>query len=144
MDLLLNTVELTKSQKVHSALLEWAELLHLPEETAGNYQAKFSAGMDCGRVTSYAYQYTEDPEYRQHIEGWLNQPVIWFQEVGGRGPLSADLHLVPRNGERGSSIESADDEKFQLRDIADYFRNAPYCYGALESVGENEVAHRAR
>jgi hypothetical protein len=132
MDLMIQAAELTQSKKVHEAILEWAELLHLPEDIARKYQAKFRAGMDCGKAVAYAYNYTGDPRYLKYMKSWLDESPVWFETVGESGSIFNEAHVIARNGERGTPVDSAEDEKFQLRDMADFFRNAPYCYFAID------------
>lgn len=133
MDLMINAVELTQSEKVHAAILEWAELLHLPGDGARKYQAKFRAGIDCGKAVAYAYNHTRDLRYLKYMEAWLDKPSVWFETVGEPGSIFIEPHIIPRNGERDAPADFLEEEKFQLRDMADLFRNAPYCYYAIDA-----------
>lgn len=150
MDMLLNTVELTGSEAVHAAILDWAELLHLPPEEARRFQGRFQPGLDCGRVAAYAYRHTGDPRYRDYLADWLARPVVWFERVGRAGEPEGATRLIARNGEPGSQADAGEGEKFQLRDMADLLRNAPYGWAALESgpasgpQGEQTVARGQR
>lgn len=132
MDLLIATAELTGSEIVHGAILEWAELLKMPEAEAANYQGRFRPAMDCARVAAYAHRHTGDPAYSHMIEDWLADPVVWFESVGRTGDLFDPVHLVPRNGDRQASPEVRARERFQLRDMADLLRNVPYAGAALK------------
>ena len=126
MDMLINTAELTGSEIVHEAILEWAELLHMSEAEAAKYQGRFRASLDCGRTAAYAYKFTRDPRYLRYMESWLENQPIWFEQVGDAADALNPPHLVPRNGERNATIEMRSKERFQLRDMADLFRNTPY------------------
>ena len=128
MDMLLNSVELTQSQKVHQAILEWAELTNLPDSLARKYQDNYSPAMDYGRTLTYAYKFTSHEPYLAKLKTWTSNHEVWFEVVGGNGVLDSPLHKIPRNGQRGSTHEQAKNEKFQLRGMADLLRNAPFCY----------------
>ena len=85
MDILINSVELTQSQKVHKALLDWAELTNLPDSLARKYQDNYNVAMDCGRTISYAWKFTKDERYLEKLKDWSSNHEVWFETIGGQG-----------------------------------------------------------
>ncbi len=144
MDLLLDTVELTGSAVVRQALLDWAELLHLPEAEAARYQGRFKAGLDCGRVAAWAYRQTGDVRYRSLLETWAANPPVWFETIGREGDPLQPPRRVPRNGEPGATGAARDRERFQLRDMADWLRNVPSMLAAIDSPAAGAPAGAGR
>ena len=100
MHILLDSVELTGSEKVRATLLDWADLLHLPQEELSKYQPHIAAGKaghtTYMRVTSYAYRQTRDERYLEYIRSGLETPDVAPETVGGPSPLEAEEHPVYR------------------------------------------------
>jgi len=98
MHLLVDTAELTGSAKVREALLEWAELLHLPQEELHARQPYVRAGergaTDNMRPLAYAYRETKDPRYLAYLRHGLDTWIGRLKTVGGSSPLEAEAHQV--------------------------------------------------
>jgi hypothetical protein len=136
-DLLLNTVELTQSKKVHQAIMDWAGLFKLDPEKTEHYQSRMEfQSIGSGKMLAYAYRYTHDPVYLEFIKNWVQNPLVSFNEVGGDGLFEAPVHKIPINPLPKKDPDSPFDfigAKLQMRDMADYLRNAPFCYPVLIS-----------
>ena len=98
MHILVDSVDLTESEAVRAALLEWAELLHLPQEELHARQPYVRAGKVGGtsnmRALAYAYQQTKDPRYLDYLRHGLGTWIGRLATVGGTLPLDVPEHRV--------------------------------------------------
>jgi PcRGLX-like protein C-terminal alpha/alpha toroid domain/PcRGLX-like protein central beta sandwich domain/PcRGLX-like N-terminal RIFT barrel domain len=100
MSILMDSYELTGSEKVKEAVLNWATLLLMPEEEAAKHQKSFGTGQSGAianmAIAQFAYRHTGDARYLDYIRKGLSKPVIEFENVGGDGPLDVPPHRVMR------------------------------------------------
>ena len=100
MQTLLYSADLTGSETVRQAVLDWAELLHLPPAQRGRYQQYTYVGTAGDvinmRVAAWAFRQTGDGRFAEYIRRGLTTPIVRFEEAGGDGPLQTPRHRVVR------------------------------------------------
>jgi len=98
MHILVDSVDLTESEAVRAALLEWAEMLHLPQEELHARQPYVRAGKAGGtsnmRALAYAYRETKDPRYLEYLRHGLATWIGRLARVGGPSPRDVPEHRI--------------------------------------------------
>jgi exo-rhamnogalacturonan lyase-like protein len=132
MRILMDSYELTGSEEVKNAVLNWAQLLLMPAEEAVKHQANFdtaaSGPITNMQVADFAYRHTGDVRYLEIIKKGLDNPSLNFKAVGGARPLEPAPHQTVQTGHRA----------FQTNSIAVLTFNYPFGMGALLSEGGGE------